>query len=644
MDTNKIRIFSGDRERFQLNGEGLFAYKSFMSDFDIFTVTEETTLEDYNFNLITNVSDKDMTLDPAQFVRFDENGLFLIAKEGAYVLNEDKTDYLIITNTWEDNDGNVHNRLDSDGELKRVSISWDGLKLRNLKGEDVFFANPNTGDLRIKGSVYADSFYVITEEEEETEVTSTIASYINNTSMTELRSELRQNTDVGARIKGYINAVATTIGGIHVRALQDAQQNNTSGDSFPTPPYKVGDLFYHTTTNKTYMCINARSTGDTNASTDDWEELVLSDAKAKMNINSEKGIISFTSEGNITFSAITRHDNSFSLDSVFSIGQSGITISSRKQIEILSDSKINITSGGELAINSGGMAYLIGSKFLIAASGTDPEAFNADNTTGSFIYGRSETIDNTPTYLLDICSDNINIKSNGSLNFSSGGTININSNDQVTIKSGNQSAIRLSGEGIELVSGKTLTIDTPRFKLNPSAVGNGAYWFVGSDIDDKYIKYTANGELIIGGRAIIEKSSNYIRNQQDGPQPFVPETDYEIGDDIYNSYPQEGTYKIRLGGNSNEWAGLYLVNNNSSIFCLSSYNRVVEINGSISSIIPVALLNATQGHIEIKANKNIELECDKLYINGNVGKTQDINIGSSTLSFKNGIFIGNSNT
>jgi len=85
-------------------------------------------------------------MDASQFVTFNEEGLFLVAKKGALVLNEDKNGYITVAEN-----------LTSITEVKRVEISWDGLKLRNWDNKEVFYADPNSGDLTLEGSVIADS-------------------------------------------------------------------------------------------------------------------------------------------------------------------------------------------------------------------------------------------------------------------------------------------------------------------------------------------------------------------------------------------------------------------------------------------------------------------------------------------------------
>ena len=94
LDTNLIKIYASNNLRLQLNGEGLFAYKS-------------DEMGETNFN---------------EYVVHNADGLFLT------------------------------NVINSEGEKNnRVEISWDGLILRNKKGDQVFFADPKTGNLIIAG-------------------------------------------------------------------------------------------------------------------------------------------------------------------------------------------------------------------------------------------------------------------------------------------------------------------------------------------------------------------------------------------------------------------------------------------------------------------------------------------------------------
>lgn len=96
IDTNNVSIFAGDKKRFQLNSEGLFAYKE------------------------TN-SNNDSTDSP--YVVLNSEGLF-------------------------------HREIHNEQEINKVEVSWDGFILRNNDGEEVFKANED-GNLNITGIINA---------------------------------------------------------------------------------------------------------------------------------------------------------------------------------------------------------------------------------------------------------------------------------------------------------------------------------------------------------------------------------------------------------------------------------------------------------------------------------------------------------
>lgn len=135
LDTNRIKIYAGDKIKFQLNGEGLFAYKSLLQDKAQLTTAAATAIIN---NLEADGQTKD--LDYKQYVTFNDNGLFLIADDGAYILNDA---------------GNAYEKLTK--QVKRVEISWNGLILRNWNDDDVFWADPKTGNLNLKGTITAKS-------------------------------------------------------------------------------------------------------------------------------------------------------------------------------------------------------------------------------------------------------------------------------------------------------------------------------------------------------------------------------------------------------------------------------------------------------------------------------------------------------
>ena len=140
LDTNKINIYAGDKVRFQMNGQGLFAYKALFS--------EQIIMDDDSQEYATYINSKNGDIDASQYITYNENGMYLVAKKGALVLNPNKNGYIEVGKDEENN--SISNFPD---ELHRVEISWDGLKLRDWNNKLVFFADPNNGNLTLRGNI-----------------------------------------------------------------------------------------------------------------------------------------------------------------------------------------------------------------------------------------------------------------------------------------------------------------------------------------------------------------------------------------------------------------------------------------------------------------------------------------------------------
>lgn len=107
IDTNLIKIYAGDNLRLQLNQDGLFAYKQ--------NSAGEAKIDEY--------------------VVHNSEGLFLKQPKGEKEISFLSSEPVELVN--------------------RVEISWDGLILRNKEGNEVFYADPNTGNLTLKGFINA---------------------------------------------------------------------------------------------------------------------------------------------------------------------------------------------------------------------------------------------------------------------------------------------------------------------------------------------------------------------------------------------------------------------------------------------------------------------------------------------------------
>lgn len=164
LDTNRIKVYAGDKLRFQLNGDGLFAYKSFTDDRAAIAKIQERVDELKEQQVLTEEQQEELEkkenllndinanngLDKKQYVKLEENGLFLIAENGAWI--KDKNNSL--------------KEISSDYPIQRVSISWDGLTLKNYDNEKVFYADADTGDLTVKGEIKATALTIVNNEEE----------------------------------------------------------------------------------------------------------------------------------------------------------------------------------------------------------------------------------------------------------------------------------------------------------------------------------------------------------------------------------------------------------------------------------------------------------------------------------------------
>ena len=175
IDTNRIKIYAGNELRFQMNGSGLYAYKGYNEDDFAALTTQATTEEKQQIQAQLESSTK------KQYLLYNSEGLFLRAEEGAYVLKEipifadsDKTIPVYATKTYTDSSGNTITYYVIDpisgervqktetkfdlvtSQVDRVEVSWEGFILRNWAGEKVFYADPDTGDLTMKGYVLAE--------------------------------------------------------------------------------------------------------------------------------------------------------------------------------------------------------------------------------------------------------------------------------------------------------------------------------------------------------------------------------------------------------------------------------------------------------------------------------------------------------
>ena len=128
LDTNRIKIYAGEDVKFQLNAEGLFAYKNF-------------TIEDSKMAAAieaANFTPPENGIDSLQYVVHNSEGLFLTAKKGTWYYSSANEEY-----------------CQTEDKIDRVEVSWKGLILRDWEGREVFYADPDTGNLTLDGIIQA---------------------------------------------------------------------------------------------------------------------------------------------------------------------------------------------------------------------------------------------------------------------------------------------------------------------------------------------------------------------------------------------------------------------------------------------------------------------------------------------------------
>lgn len=344
LDTNKINIYAGDNIRLQLNADGLFAYKTdyfaktpyYVPDYPESLEYQKLVLENMPSSDtktdIMNAITTDNGCDAKQFVTVNQEGLFLVAKRGALYF---------------DNGFKFTDRP----HINRVSISWDGLTLRNWDNDKVFYADMK-GNLTLTGTIYAHGLYI------------------------------SDNTHTDAPISTYIS--------------QLAEKGIYTGEGAPTSivPGVVGDLYLDTETGYYWRCDGPAqwsrfNVGSTKFSVDPATGII--DMKAGSNIyieadsqillktgNTEKikmapgeGII-LSSASSIALTTGTTSE----ITNKFLLNSNGITLSSTAGITLDSSGSGSIVLNGSGGINlnsannitmTGGNITMTGGKISLVA-------------------------------------------------------------------------------------------------------------------------------------------------------------------------------------------------------------------------------------------------------------------------------------
>ena len=449
LDTNRVMVYAGDKLRFQLNGQGLFAYKSFFEDIDAINEWIRQTginsnIQSDSINFINDKlnHDENSDLDATQFVKLDMNGLFLVAKEGAIVLNNDKSEYLKIENgstyniKYKTLQYNQDNKLITDQQgnpdydynsiiervmsiprngLNRIEISWDGLIMRDWTNTKTFFADPDTGDLYLSGTIFASNFYLIDDDyangyydengnpkrmpfidwynlkfEDHVKVSETlgeifgIAGKIISTTRTSL-------SDIANIVSTNFNILDSF--------REDVAKNLTPHNSkgpYHESHFKAGDIWEETNVidNKTNLIeenlnehrklVQKNNNPYANSSTIgtyiamyNWDELYSNDADAKAAISNKNGW-NRTYDGSLAQikGASINHDAVSGIISL--LAENKIDIKTGGYLYLAADKAVDIVSNKE--VNIGGTYINIGSAQVIDSVGNHREVQGTGNT------------------------------------------------------------------------------------------------------------------------------------------------------------------------------------------------------------------------------------------------------------------------
>lgn len=520
LDTNRIMVYAGDKLRFQLNGDGLFAYKSFFEDINELDLTQVNFIGD-TVDIINDALARGKEVDGAQFIKMDANGLFFIIKEGALVLNKDKTDYIEIDGTIRDPFGydnkvtfvpngsltavqayNEHgvpyhdsNDIEDDdvwiydetytlvkyekaeGEtiqydqtaygtftvpsegIQRVSITWDGLTLRNYNNEKVFYADPDTGNLEIKGRLIADSVYIVkangdteaidtwvdTSFEDHVKVSENLEDILDKageilvaagSSLKDIRDINMNNFDILRSFyedtktkltpkvaKGPYHNVKFKPGDIWIKtAIVSGRQSNLDSDYNPKPdsenPY-INDTELGTYTAIAYWdeVYNSEAAAISGAgATSGWTRThdysLAAITGAKLNVDAEAGTISLEAQNQIDIKS-----------------GSGIYIGANENVEIVGNKKvniggttINIASSDTTESHLGGI-HLIATKYQDVSKPVNQQAHLTDDENNTL----------ASISKVDIDANGIILESKNGINLKSGAGISIKSSSNSNV-------------------------------------------------------------------------------------------------------------------------------------------------------------------------------------------------------------------
>lgn len=134
LNISDIVIQSGDDIKFQLNKDGLYAFKSFKDDDDLIRAAYQqggSALAHINDNIYQDT-------DHLQYVVHNARGIFLHARRGDLVYDENSDTHITELRT----------------DIDRVELSWQGFIIRDWNANKIFWADTK-GNLHLDGIIHA---------------------------------------------------------------------------------------------------------------------------------------------------------------------------------------------------------------------------------------------------------------------------------------------------------------------------------------------------------------------------------------------------------------------------------------------------------------------------------------------------------
>jgi len=145
--------------------------------------------------------------------------LFLIAEKGARIFNKNNSNYSEpLTRT-----------------VKRVEISWNGLTLRNNEGKDTFYADPDTGNLTLRGNIVATGLTILTAQDssgQEVSINNFLTGFLTDNNVAKLSISNEGWIELNSynnQISGFNSLSKTKISSNKIKIEHSNQNNNENG-------------------------------------------------------------------------------------------------------------------------------------------------------------------------------------------------------------------------------------------------------------------------------------------------------------------------------------------------------------------------------------------------------------------------------